>query len=266
MWVCPGHSKVLGEGQCPLQVKVSAIAGFPSLSTNKEHQRFLVVGYRSFCPNFSTVVSPLTYVERFDKVWKLVCLIMWLFSFFKEGCVTSKSMLCMFVCVFRCRLEGTGPPHLTLVWRKVQCRSGCSCESVIWSSTACVTLSVLPGLNTLLYYVTLTFVFLALKCFKKNYGPVWSPFCCSQRWSLVLCIKTVGSYWPPVVWSSPFSIWPGTQSSAWGSDDPTVSHFPQPDGPPAFSEPQFPEKDHKLRSLYLNELKGNKKENCVIIC
>jgi len=50
-----------------LWAQVSAIEGFPPLSTKKDLMRFLeLVDYRSFCPNFSTVVSPLTDVL---KVW-----------------------------------------------------------------------------------------------------------------------------------------------------------------------------------------------------
>lgn len=55
--------KEVGQGQVrPLQAKILAVEGFPPPSTKKELMRFLgLVGYyRSFCPNFSTVVSPLT--------------------------------------------------------------------------------------------------------------------------------------------------------------------------------------------------------------
>lgn len=55
--------KVVGQGQvCPVRAKVLAIDHFPSPTTKRELMRFLgMVGYyRSFCSNFSTVVSPLT--------------------------------------------------------------------------------------------------------------------------------------------------------------------------------------------------------------
>nr|XP_055062771.1 uncharacterized protein LOC129445823 [Misgurnus anguillicaudatus]XP_055062772.1 uncharacterized protein LOC129445823 [Misgurnus anguillicaudatus] len=55
--------KEVGQGKVrPVQAKVLAIQQFPSPSTKKELMRFLgMVGYyRGFCPNFSTVVSPLT--------------------------------------------------------------------------------------------------------------------------------------------------------------------------------------------------------------
>ena len=55
--------KVVGQGQVkPIQAKVVAIDNFPAPTTKPELRRFLgMVGYyRSFCPNFSTVVAPLT--------------------------------------------------------------------------------------------------------------------------------------------------------------------------------------------------------------
>lgn len=55
--------RVVGQGQvCPVNTKVQAVEQFPAPTTKKELMRFLgLVGYyRSFCRNFSTVVSPLT--------------------------------------------------------------------------------------------------------------------------------------------------------------------------------------------------------------
>lgn len=55
--------KEVGQGTMrPLQEKVSAVERFPFSLTKKELIHFLgLIGYyRSFCPNFSTVVSPLT--------------------------------------------------------------------------------------------------------------------------------------------------------------------------------------------------------------
>ena len=55
--------KVVGQGQVkPVRAKVQAIDQFPPPVSKTELRRFLrMVGYyRSFCPNFSTVVAPLT--------------------------------------------------------------------------------------------------------------------------------------------------------------------------------------------------------------
>lgn len=70
--------RVVGQGQVrPVDAKVQAILQYPPPTTKKELMRFLgLVGYyRSFCPNFSTVVTPLTNLlkrdARFD--WSTVC-------------------------------------------------------------------------------------------------------------------------------------------------------------------------------------------------
>lgn len=70
--------RVVGQGKVrPVDAKVRAILQYPPLTTKKELMRFLgLVGYyRSFCPNFSTVVSPLTNLlkrdARFD--WSTAC-------------------------------------------------------------------------------------------------------------------------------------------------------------------------------------------------
>ena len=55
--------KVVGQGQvCPIRAKTLAIDQYPSPIDKKELMRFLgMVGfYRCFCPNFSSVVAPLT--------------------------------------------------------------------------------------------------------------------------------------------------------------------------------------------------------------
>lgn len=55
--------KVVGQGVVrPVRAKVLAIDNFPPSSTKQELMRFLgMVGYYgSFCPNFSSVVAPLT--------------------------------------------------------------------------------------------------------------------------------------------------------------------------------------------------------------
>ena len=55
--------KVVGQGQVrPIRAKTLAIDRYPSAMSKKELMRFLgMVGfYRSFCPNFSSVVAPLT--------------------------------------------------------------------------------------------------------------------------------------------------------------------------------------------------------------
>lgn len=55
--------KIVGQGQVkPVHAKVMAFDNFPVPTTKPELWHFLgMVGYyRSFCSNFSTVVSPLT--------------------------------------------------------------------------------------------------------------------------------------------------------------------------------------------------------------
>ncbi|KAG1926323.1 thy-1 membrane glycoprotein [Pimephales promelas] len=55
--------KVVGMGKVrPVRAKVMAIDKFPSPQTKRELMRFLGMAgyYRSFCPNFSSVVAPLT--------------------------------------------------------------------------------------------------------------------------------------------------------------------------------------------------------------
>lgn len=55
--------KEVGQGQVrPVEAKVTAITEFPVPTTRRELRRFLGMAgyYRSFCKNFSTVVSPLT--------------------------------------------------------------------------------------------------------------------------------------------------------------------------------------------------------------
>lgn len=55
--------KEVGHGQVrPVEVKVEAISKFPVPTTRRELRRFLGMAgyYRSFCRNFSSVVSPLT--------------------------------------------------------------------------------------------------------------------------------------------------------------------------------------------------------------
>ncbi|KAL2091618.1 hypothetical protein ACEWY4_013881 [Coilia grayii] len=70
--------KVVGQGEVrPVRAKVSAIDGFPPPVTKKELMRFLgMVGYyRSFCCNFSSVVSPLTDLLKGKTpfIWTSVC-------------------------------------------------------------------------------------------------------------------------------------------------------------------------------------------------
>ncbi len=73
----------------PVEAKVTAIMEFPVPTTRRELQRFLGMAgyYRSFCKNFSTVVSPLTSLlspskpyewsaesqHSFDSVKTLMC-------------------------------------------------------------------------------------------------------------------------------------------------------------------------------------------------
>lgn len=70
--------RVVGQGKVrPVDAKVQAILQYPPPTTKKELMRFLgLVGYyRSFCPNFSTVVAPLTNLlkreARFE--WSTAC-------------------------------------------------------------------------------------------------------------------------------------------------------------------------------------------------
>lgn len=70
--------KEVGQGQVrPVAAKVSAIAEFPVPKTRRELRRFLGMSgyYRSFCRNFSSVVSPLTNLlspsQQF--VWSAEC-------------------------------------------------------------------------------------------------------------------------------------------------------------------------------------------------
>ncbi len=82
--------KEVGQGQVrPVEAKVTAIAEFPVPTTRRELRRFLGMAgyYRSFCKNFSTVVSPLTSLlspskhyewsaesqHAFDSVKTLMC-------------------------------------------------------------------------------------------------------------------------------------------------------------------------------------------------
>lgn len=82
--------KGVGQGEVgPVQAKVEAILSYPVPASTRELMRFLgLVGYhRSFCPNFSTVVAPLTSLlkknmpfnwsshchDAFECVKKLIC-------------------------------------------------------------------------------------------------------------------------------------------------------------------------------------------------
>lgn len=65
--------KKVGQGQVrPVEAKVTAIAEFPAPTTRRELRRFLGMAgyYRSFCKNFSTVVSPLTALLSPSKLFK----------------------------------------------------------------------------------------------------------------------------------------------------------------------------------------------------
>ena len=71
-----GHK--VGQGFVrPISAKVESINNFPSPSNKKELMRFLgMVGfYRKFCPNFSTVVGPLTNLlqKRAAYEWSELC-------------------------------------------------------------------------------------------------------------------------------------------------------------------------------------------------
>jgi len=70
--------KEVGQGYVrPVEVKVTAIAEFPVPATRRELRRFLGMAgyYRSFCKNFSTVVTPLTSLlcpsKKFE--WSAEC-------------------------------------------------------------------------------------------------------------------------------------------------------------------------------------------------
>nr|XP_055071458.1 uncharacterized protein LOC129451930 [Misgurnus anguillicaudatus] len=70
--------KEVGQGEVrPIQAKIVAIQNFPPPSNKKELMRFLgMVGYyRGFCPNFSTVVAPLTDLLKnsIKFVWSVNC-------------------------------------------------------------------------------------------------------------------------------------------------------------------------------------------------
>lgn len=70
--------RVVGQGVVrPVQAKVDAIDKYPAPTSKKELMRFLgLVGYyRSFCPNFSTVVAPLTNLlsKKVSYVWSPQC-------------------------------------------------------------------------------------------------------------------------------------------------------------------------------------------------
>lgn len=70
--------RVVGQGTVrPVRAKVEAIDQFPQPSTKKELMRFLgMVGYyRCFCPNFSSVVAPLTDLLKAGLIfsWSLQC-------------------------------------------------------------------------------------------------------------------------------------------------------------------------------------------------
>ncbi|KAL0148642.1 hypothetical protein M9458_056082, partial [Cirrhinus mrigala] len=70
--------KEVGQGQVrPVEAKITAILEFPVPTTRRELRRFLGMAgyYRSFCKNFSTIVSPLTALlspsKSFD--WSVEC-------------------------------------------------------------------------------------------------------------------------------------------------------------------------------------------------
>ncbi|XP_073797050.1 uncharacterized protein isoform X2 [Danio rerio] len=70
--------KEVGHGQVrPVEAKVEAISEFPVPTTRRELRRFLGIAgyYRSFCRNFSSVVSPLTSLLSPSKsfVWDEKC-------------------------------------------------------------------------------------------------------------------------------------------------------------------------------------------------
>lgn len=70
--------RVVGQGSVrPVDAKIKAILQYPPPTTKKELMRFLgLVGYyRSFCPNFSTVVAPLTNLLKREAhfEWSTAC-------------------------------------------------------------------------------------------------------------------------------------------------------------------------------------------------
>ncbi len=69
--------KVVGQGQVrTVRTKVEAIDHVSVLQTHKDFRRFLgMTGYYcAFCPNFASVVSPLTDLSlKSDFVWTNIC-------------------------------------------------------------------------------------------------------------------------------------------------------------------------------------------------
>lgn len=70
--------KVVGRGEVrPVDAKVTAIVQYPVPVTKKELMRFLGMAgyYRGFCPNFSSVVAPLTDLLRHKSlyIWSEAC-------------------------------------------------------------------------------------------------------------------------------------------------------------------------------------------------
>ena len=82
--------KQVGQSQVrPVEAKITAIVDFPSPTNKRELRRFLGMAgyYHGFCPNFSTIVTPLTNllsckekfvwspegVTAFDSVKDLLC-------------------------------------------------------------------------------------------------------------------------------------------------------------------------------------------------
>lgn len=70
--------KVVGQGEVrPINAKVLAIQEFPIPSTKKELMRFLGMSgyYRGFCPDFASVVTPLTELLKTEVkyVWSPSC-------------------------------------------------------------------------------------------------------------------------------------------------------------------------------------------------
>uniref|UniRef100_A0A3B1J0P6 Gypsy retrotransposon integrase-like protein 1 n=1 Tax=Astyanax mexicanus TaxID=7994 RepID=A0A3B1J0P6_ASTMX len=70
--------KIVGQGQVrPVDAQVSAIVSYPTPTTRRELRRFLGMAgyYRTFCRNFSTVVTPLTSLLSPNKafVWDFNC-------------------------------------------------------------------------------------------------------------------------------------------------------------------------------------------------
>lgn len=70
--------KIVGQGQVrTVRAKVEAIDHFPVPQSRKDLRRFLgMTGYyRAFCPNFATVVSPLTDLlsPKIELVWTSSC-------------------------------------------------------------------------------------------------------------------------------------------------------------------------------------------------